>query len=279
MNKKERIKLAQETLSIIEDDGYCPPGRGGAFYNLAVNAMIDRTIYYGPEAPPITTEFSITDQTTLEAAYEMSAGGYRIGVLNFASAKNPGGGFLRGTTAQEESLAYCSTLYASLNSSVAKPYYDHYRAARDPQYSDRMIYSPGVVIFRDDHGRLLPNPYNVDVLTSAAPNRREMEKRGSVSDELDEKLQLIINRRIVRVLRIFSDRGCDSLVLGAWGCGVFGNNPDVVAGLFYTHLVDGGYRGRFARVRFAVHGDQRNLEAFGGWFNIEPHCCTEVRQP
>jgi len=273
MNKDQRIKLAQETLQIIADDHYCPPGKE-AGYNLAVTTTRLNTVYYDPETPPrYITEVSFTDQTTLEAARELTATGRRLGVLNFASGKNPGGGFLRGTSAQEESLAYASTLYASLSSRKAAPYYAAHRKAKDPKYSHRMIFSP-VTVFRDDHGNLLSDPYQIRVLTAAAPNRREME-RGDVQEQ---EIRTLIERRIHRALYIFADQGCDTLVLGAWGCGVFGNEPYTVANAFFEALYPCPYRNRFRQVRFAIHGSQQNLDAFSERFDIEPCLCPEVHE-
>lgn len=276
MSKDQRIKTAQETLRIIADDGYRPAGALGPFYPLSVDTLVQRTVYYDPDTKVQPAEVTITDQTTLEAAHEMVKGGHCVGVLNFASAKNPGGGFLQGTLAQEESLAYASTLYASLNSDVAKPYYEAHRAAKDPRYSNRMIYSPGVTVFRDDHGSLLPSPYQIDVLTAAAPNRRDMEQKGDVDEE---KFNLLIESRVFRALHLFSNHSCNTLVLGAWGCGVFGNDPNTVAGMFASYLrAPGGiFSKNFRRVVFAIHGSERNLKEFVEWFHTKPRRCTEVQ--
>lgn len=80
----------------------------------------------------------------------------KIGILNFASAKHPGGGYLNGAQAQEESVARSSTLIPSLTSQIAKPFYTLHR--HDPQagyYSHSMIYSPNVLLLRDDDGEFL----------------------------------------------------------------------------------------------------------------------------
>ncbi|MDE7477756.1 MAG: TIGR02452 family protein, partial [Lachnospiraceae bacterium] len=66
-----------------------------------------------------------------------------IGVLNFASAKNPGGGFLNGAMAQEESLAASSTLYRTLT--AHEEYYQSNRAQSSMMYTDHAIYSPALL--------------------------------------------------------------------------------------------------------------------------------------
>ena len=101
---------------------------------------------------------------------------YTIGVLNFASAKKPGGGFMNGAQAQEESIARASTLYPSLISNEGRKFYAHYRADPDNAlYTHAMVYSPAVVLFRDDMGNW-KKPIDVDVLTSAAVNAGEVRE-------------------------------------------------------------------------------------------------------
>jgi uncharacterized protein (TIGR02452 family) len=89
-------------------------------------------------------------------------------VLSFASARHPGGGFLISASAQEERLCRASALYACLSACLQS--YEYHRVHSDPFYSDRVIYSPAVPVFRTDRGTLLDNPYTVSFITSAAPN-------------------------------------------------------------------------------------------------------------
>src|SRR5207253_843688 len=95
-------------------------------------------------------------ETTLASARRLVAAGQRPAALNFASAKHPGGGFLNGALAQEESLARSSALYACL---VGNPMYTFHQAQSDALYTDYAIYSPDVPVFRGDDGALLPEPY------------------------------------------------------------------------------------------------------------------------
>lgn len=103
-------------------------------------------------------EYSFANCTTLQAAERLAQifDQARIGVLNFASAKNPGGGFLRGSCAQEESLARSSALYHCLKQPfIHKNFYDYHRRGRTGLYSNRMIYSPKVTVFKVKHSQYL----------------------------------------------------------------------------------------------------------------------------
>ncbi len=183
----------------------------------------------------------VVNESTLDAARRL---GGDVACLVFASARNPGGGFLNGAEAQEESLARGSALYPCLR--AAWDFYLHHRGDPDLTYSDRVIYSPRVPVFRDDKGNLLDEAYPVSFLTSAAPNlqamlRNQPERASSVPE--------VLRRRAMRVLEVAADNGHRRLVLGAWGCGVFGNDPSTVAGAFAEALRRGPW---FEHVTFAV---------------------------
>ena len=120
-----------------------------------------------PPAFPETT-LTVTNETTLAAIARWQEHADTLAAMNFASAKNPGGGFLNGSEAQEESLARSSALYASLNR--APDYYSEHRRLASALYSDRMILSPHCPVIRDDAGALLDEPQRVTFITSAAPN-------------------------------------------------------------------------------------------------------------
>ncbi|MEU3949547.1 TIGR02452 family protein [Streptomyces sp. NPDC029526] len=169
-------------------------------------------------------------------------------VLNFASARNPGGGYLNGAQAQEEALCRASALHTCLLRAPA--FYEHHRTHRDPFYTDRVIHSPAVPVFRDDRGRLLDEPFTAHFLTSPAPNA------GVILRRLPERAAEIpgaVTERAGRVLETAAAVGHRRLVLGAWGCGVFRNDPAVVAGAFRSLIGPGGrFAGTFGHVVFAV---------------------------
>jgi uncharacterized protein (TIGR02452 family) len=171
---------------------------------------------------------TVTGESSLGATARL---GGDVACLVFASARNPGGGFLNGAQAQEESIARGSALYPCLL--AAQPFYDYHRQSSSLLYSDRVIYSPAVPVFRDAHDQLLPSPYPVNFLTCAAPNLSALRAgQPSAADEVPA----VLNRRATRILRVAAAHGHRRLVLGAWGCGVFGNDPAVVAGAFAAAL-------------------------------------------
>ncbi|MCU0574468.1 MAG: TIGR02452 family protein, partial [Syntrophobacteraceae bacterium] len=168
--------------------------------------------------------------------------GHRPAALNFASATHPGGGFLNGARAQEEYLARSSGLYACLRDN---PMYAYHRALRDPLYTNYVIYSPDVPVFRADDGSLLEEPYTVSIITSPAVNAIALPS--ARHEEIPEAMW----ERILKVLSAGAVQGHDSIVLGAWGCGAFGNDGWEIARLFQRALRENFDRA-YAQIVFAV---------------------------
>lgn len=188
-----------------------------------------------------------------------------IAALNFASAKHKGGGWLNGAQAQEESITRRSTLFAALDSDGAAPYYNHNarhirRVAKenDGVYTHALIHSPAVAILQPDEDSLAidPDPTLVSVITCAAPNAGQALKMGAARG----RVEAAFAERIDRVLAAAAAHSHDGLVLGAWGCGVFGNDPGFVAGTF-KRLLAGKYKGSFSHVSFPLRDDD-NKEPF-----------------
>ncbi|MGW9558144.1 TIGR02452 family protein [Nocardiopsis sp. NPDC055551] len=197
--------------------------------------------------PRFDTRYEVTGEDTLAAARRVvGESGGRVAALNFASARNPGGGVVNGARAQEESLARSSALYDSLTR--CPEYYEHHRAERSLLYSDRVIWSSSVPVYRDAKGGWLSDAVPIDFLTSPAPNRRMVERN---QPEHADRVPQALETRARGVLAVAAHHGSTRLVLGAWGCGVFGNDPAVVAGAFGRHL-KGEFAGVFDRVVFAV---------------------------
>lgn len=257
-----RVAIAQNTLDILNAGYYHLPRGKKVSIGQDLATCLANSRFYEPHPlstmqievvsspPPFAkTQFAVRNETTLTGAEKLSSEPFqKIGVLNFASAKNPGGGFLKGAQAQEESLARSSALYFSL---IKYPeYYEFHRNQKDFLYSDRMIYSPHCLVFKTDQGALLETPYPVDFITSPAPNAGEVAKQ---QPQLIQKLPDVIYSRGAKVLTLAAYHQCDSLILGAWGCGVFRNNPAVVAQMFADFLLPGKpFYGRFKMVLFSV---------------------------
>jgi uncharacterized protein (TIGR02452 family) len=260
MNRTKRAHVGQETIAIVERGWY--EAAGGRRVDIAhpVAECLRTTKTLPPAeldhlrstvpAGNRDTDIAVANETTLSAAYRLVVehGHAKTLCLNFASAKNPGGGFLGGSQAQEESLARSSALYASLLTQNA--YYDANRSCRTTLYTDHVILSPRVPVFRDDQGQLLPEPYLLSILTSPAVNAGAIKKN---EPEKENLIRPTMARRIANVLAVSAINGYEHLILGAWGCGVFRNDPGVIAELFAEALLHNGlFRNRFRSVTFAV---------------------------
>ncbi|MHC3467462.1 TIGR02452 family protein [Streptomyces sp. 7R007] len=245
-------EIARQTEQIVAAGAYTASGGREVSIGAAVEAARAGTRMYGPEpvrvpepSGPVDTHVEVTGESSLQAAHRL---GGEVAVLNFASARNPGGGFLNGAQAQEEALCRTSALYTCLLR--APEFYDHHRAHRDPFYTDRVIHSPSVPVFRDDRGHLLDEPYRVGFLTAAAPNAGVVLR---TAPERAAELPRALAVRAERVLETAAAHGYRRLVLGAWGCGVFRNDPAQVAGAFRALLGPGGrFAARFEHVVFGI---------------------------
>jgi uncharacterized protein (TIGR02452 family) len=265
--------MAQQTVDIVERRGYESASGRQVDLRASIDACLAGTRLLEPEQlerlrAEQTAQDSDIFETTLEVRNETTLAGLTrllaespgpVAVLNFASAKNPGGGFLGGSQAQEESLARSSALHASLMK--CWDFYERHRAMSSMLYSDAMIWSPHCPVFRDDAGDLLDEPQLASFITSPAPNA------GAAADNRPAELPLIpetFRRRADYVLALAATQGHRRLVLGAWGCGVFRNDPVVVAGAFAEHL-RGAWAGRFERVVFSVLDTSPAHETFAAF--------------
>lgn len=240
--------VAAETVAIVERGGYRSAGGGWVDLTATVRGAVAGTRLYGPGeplrpggAPNRAPAIEVTNESTLAAARRLGPG---TAALVFASARNPGGGFRTGARAQEEDIARSSALHPCL--AAVPEFYLQHRRDTDLRYSDRVIYSPAVPVFRDDAGDLLDRAYGLGMLTAAAPNL--LAVRRQQPDRVDT-VAAVVHRRALRVLQVAAAHGHRRLVLGAWGCGVFGNDPTVVAGAFGAALRQVPY---FDHLAFAV---------------------------
>jgi uncharacterized protein (TIGR02452 family) len=275
LNRAERAQMAQETLRILGDGHYTAPSGQHVDIGAAVAASVAGTREF-PSGHNVrlpghlqhrhATRIVVRNETTLAAVHRLT-GDHRTIALNFASAKHPGGGFLSGSEAQEESLARSSSLYACLD---GLPMYPFHQQRSDALYTDYVIYSPSVVVFRDDGGMLRETPSTCSFVSSPAPNAGAVLRQDATrGDEIRQALR----SRIAKVLSIAATQGYDAIVLGAWGCGVFQNDPKEVAAQFHEALT-GNFAGVFELVHFAVLDQSRGGEviapfqqAFAGAFS------------
>lgn len=229
-----------------------------------------------PDGVNKTGSVAVTQSRTYEAAMRLAGRypGRKIAVLNFASATKPGGGVINGSSAQEESLCRCSTLYPTLDRRFLwQHYYDVNRAAGDVLHTDACIYSPGIVICKTDENfpERMPKEdwVTVDVISCAAPNLRNTPanqynpESGQAVSILPADLQRLHEQRARAILAVAADNGVDILVLGAFGCGAFRNDPKVVARAYANVLKD--CRRYFDLIEFAIFCrdfETENYDAF-----------------
>lgn len=203
----------------------------------------------------------VSKKRTFEAASDYSD--MRVAVHNFASASNPGGGVVNGANAQEECLCRCSGLYFSLNTKeMWDGFYQPHRDTHDPLHNDDIIYTPDVLVFKTDTSepKLLPEDkwYKVDVVTCAAPNlRREPSNIYNIGDGREsavlskEELYNLHVKRLKRILDVAANEGAEVVVLGAFGCGAFRNDPRVVAKASADVIAE--YKRAFKVIEFAIY--------------------------
>lgn len=185
------------------------------------------------------TDVTVANESTLSAARRLVQAGARVVALNMANGVLPGGGFLTGSRAQEETLCRSSALYATL---AGDAMYDAHEQRDDHESSDWVILSPNVPVFRTDDGATLEQTWSCDFLTCAAPYAPRVGQPRSGD---------LLARRMARVLEVARAFGYDTLVLGAWGCGAYGNDSGRTAEDVWQ-LLTGPYDGCFAEIVFAI---------------------------
>lgn len=250
---------AAEIFRVVHDGGYdLPSGRVDLRDALARCVGGSRT--WTPEelvalveartrdAGPYGCAIEVTGETTQAASFRISqAGAEHLALLNFASAKNPGGGFLGGARAQEEDLCRCSLLYPAIAEQTT--YYEVNRARRGPDtalYSDHLITSPSVPFLRvRSEDAWLDAPFFADVITAPAPNAGALD-----ATALAVELDATFRRRTRMVIALAAHLGHREVILGAWGCGAFRNDPELAADAFSDALAT--IEHDFSRVVFAV---------------------------
>ncbi|MBK8624504.1 MAG: TIGR02452 family protein [Saprospiraceae bacterium] len=254
--RKTNKEIANMTLDILNNGFYIHNTTRFEFQE-EINRSLENTITVTPSDwdeilskennRTFTTEIIFKNSTTIEAILS-EKDEQKIAALNFSSAKNPGGGFINGASAQEESLARSSSLYSSLVKDTLM--YDYNKKRSTFLYSDYMIYSSDVIFWFDDHGQFVNPPIKVDIITAPAPNKGAM-----IQHNRTEELQLldsIFKERINKVLSLAAYQGVEYIILGAWGCGVFRNDISSVAKMF-KQVIDEKYSNTFKKIIFSIY--------------------------
>lgn len=266
-------EAAEEVLAILEAGRYERNGQTIEFGVEQSQAMEGTRLYTPAELAGLggsregIPKITVASSTTQEAAFEWTQQEKaNVAVLNFASARNPGGGFLNGAKAQEEDLCRCSGLYPCLLRCME--YYEVNRRQSSLLYTDYAIFSPAVPFFRTaSRDPFLLKPFYVSVITAPAPNSSPYLADNPTGHDDIERTFL---RRWKNVLRIALDQGIERLILGAWGCGAFGGDPQVASRTAKEAIrIEGG---GIAEIEFAIPGSGKqslaNLTVFRQTFGL-----------
>lgn len=283
-DRSKEIAMLEDTLKILKQGWYEKNGKRIQL-KLSAKEMQEIQVYL-PEAvkkncsdPEFSRPFVIgrcghgcenidsfaLARKRLGDTYLFTRDDHGILVLNLANPVHPGGGVRNGARAQEEDLCRKSSLLLSLESKEARKYYDYNKSLNTYLGSDALMIAPYVEIIKDANGDLLDDTVVVSVLTCAAP----MISHGKEGMSESEYEDMVYNR-IMGMLKCVAYLGYRHLVLGAWGCGAFGNDAHVISNLFYKALKEMNYnklreKDLFRRIDFAVLDrtqDQYNFKEF-----------------
>ena len=243
-NKEERARQARKHTKEMAEK-----------YSKEIEESVKNTRIYNPtfycldKKEGRKTEIKVIDADTVHAGKIYNGEG-KVALLNFSSYKNAGGMFIKSSKAQEECLCHASYLYNVLSQFNDKFYDWNCSHKNRALYLNRGLYSPDI-IFNGE--------FKCDVITCAAPNKSAAQKYQDISDEENREE---LKSRIRFVLDIAKDNNVDVLILGAYGCGVFGQNPKEVANIFKEYL-NTTHKDLFSKVIFAIpDGKYGNFGAF-----------------
>lgn len=254
INRNHRKKKAEKHVQEIAMQ--CTLAASATGVNPIENSIQNTRLYddnifsHVVKRPMTTKELFVIDLDSVAAVFHYYDKDKKMAVLNFASYKHPGGMFLQGSCAQEESLCHASALYNVL--SKCQSFYDWNNQYKNRSlYLNRALYSPDVP-FSSKHGDI-SHIINCDVITCAAPNKASAQKYCHVSNAENHD---VLESRIRFVLSIAEHEQVDTLILGAFGSGVFGQNGTEVAEIFKKLLTEEFWT--FEKIIFAIPNDTRN---------------------
>lgn len=245
MAKEEYVKMFNDTLAELQEEKY---------HDDLLKSINDSKLY--KKAPELKTKGKLPDSiifdviSTLQCAKSLD----NACILNFASAISVGGGVKYGANAQEESICRASSLYCDL---IKHTEYYESNIDNQPLYLDWTIYTPGVIVIKDEFTGEHIDPFKISVVTCPAPYYHHIKDKSNI--------EAIYRKRINHILSVIQDNGHKDIVLGAWGCGAFGNDPKLIAKAFKKALYSEKYE--FDNVYFAIYGRQSNFDAFVNEFD------------
>lgn len=266
----KRVKILRETMKAAEDGCYFVEEREVKI-PVSFEQIKEVTLYTPEKVAQLPAQdisgndpirITLRNQDTLEAAFELhqrrKENEKPVLILNFANPHRPGGGIRSKPGTQEEHLCVKTTVLCSLETEEGWPFYQTNLDCGTQAQTDTVLFSPNTMVIRNSDLSLREDPFPVAVMTVSAPIASRMEP-----EELPD-LESILHNRIQGMLRAAAAEGYTRLVLGAWGCGNFGNDPELVARLFHDNLT-----GNFEEVTMAVFDnseDQYRYSCFAKYF-------------
>ena len=272
-DKAQRIAVFEDTQDWIKKDPILSASVSAAKQNT--------TVFYEDDYPAFDRSengrmiITVSGDRSFQAAMRLHKEDpdSKIAVMNFANAFHPGGGVTTGASAQEECLCRTSTLYPLLyRKTLRDTYYQHHYDLNMPKATDSLIYTEGVIICKTDEDlpkRMAQEDWvSVDVITIAAPDLRTKSNihvplvNGGTYMNNAELFGYHV-KRAIHMLTCAAAKGADTLVLGAFGCGAFRNDPEVVARAYKVALQE--FPKVFDRIEFAVYcppGSSQNYDVF-----------------
>lgn len=271
MNREDRILVARETIEISQSGVYFLNGEP-----IKISTNRDTKYYSSEYLKNMQSIFadvfrnikndkvgsvSVKNESTVKTIFDIGDNDKKIGVLNFASAYNIGGGFESGAMAQEEALAYCSNLaYIQSEEKEGLQYYKENKKLNYPIYTDGIL-TGTVTFFRDENFNFVKRPIKSLVITAPAVNVSALRNKG----DLNVSVLDIMYNRMKYILELFVLNKCTDIILGAFGCGVFGNNPYDIAEIWKKLLYRYGFIKCFNSVIFSVLDNSKekvNINSF-----------------
>jgi len=270
---EQRIEIFQDTMNWIKED----PDLSASIPIAKKNT----TVFYEDNYPLFSWSrvkeniITVSGDRSYQAAIRLHKENpdAKIAVMNFANAFHAGGGVTKGSGAQEECLCRTSTLYPLLNRRTLRDtFYKHHYKVNTRKATDSLIYTEGVIICKTDEDlpKRMPREdwVTVDVITIAAPNLRVKSNIydplvNSGTDMNNAELFGYHVKRAIHMLTCAAAKDADILVLGAFGCGAFRNDPEIVAKAYKTSLQE--FPKVFRQIEFAVYcppGSSKNYDIF-----------------
>ncbi|MCD7894776.1 MAG: TIGR02452 family protein [Erysipelotrichaceae bacterium] len=255
MKKQRNIQILNDTLAIIENGSYIKDNHKIELH-MNHKDMQEIQVFLPDDIDKLS--ISSLKKTNHDCTYSCEnidalslasnkQNEDKVLVLNLASATEPGGRSRKGASAQEENLCQRTSLLLSLESEDAQKYYEYNKALKTRMGSNAIMISPNVEVIKDNSFELLDEPFEIAVMSCGAP----MIRLG-LEGMTHEEYEALLYKRIQGMLKVAISQDYHHLILGAFGCGVYGNDAAVVSDIFDKVIKDFNCYQLFDSIDFAV---------------------------